>query len=208
LILGATTHITTIKGFAKIGKKPVESDNSAKTISEHLMRPNSENFTDSGAPPAATPYNGGMDNQLETHPFSRLDPLMVLDAVDSVGLRGDGRLLALNSYENRVYRVGREEGQPVVVKFYRPERWSDAAILEEHAFTQELADAEVPVVPAQRAGRAHAARVRRLPLRRLFPAAAGARPSCPTRSVLEWIGRFIGRIHAVGRAKPSASARR
>ena len=63
---------------------------------------------------------------------------MVLDAVDSVGLRGDGRLLALNSYENRVYRVGREEGQPVVVKFYRPERWSDAAILEEHAYLAEL----------------------------------------------------------------------
>jgi Ser/Thr protein kinase RdoA (MazF antagonist) len=54
---------------------------------------------------------------MDTHPFSRLDPAMVLDAVDSVGLRGDGRLLALNSYENRVYRVGREEGQPVVVKF-------------------------------------------------------------------------------------------
>ena len=74
---------------------------------------------------------------------------MVLDAVDSVGLRGDGRLLALNSYENRVYRVGREEGQPVVVKFYRPGRWSDAAILEEHAFVQELADQEIPVVPAR-----------------------------------------------------------
>jgi Ser/Thr protein kinase RdoA (MazF antagonist) len=64
------------------------------------------------------------------HPFERLDPDCVLDAVDSVGLFGDGRLLALNSYENRVYQVGREEGEPVVVKFYRPNRWTDAAILE------------------------------------------------------------------------------
>lgn len=77
--------------------------------------------------PVAGLYNGGMNTPSESHPFSRLDPLMVLDALDSVGLHGDGRLLALNSYENRVYRVGREEGQPVVLKFYRPGRWSDAA---------------------------------------------------------------------------------
>ena len=83
-------------------------------------------------------YNAGMENPSteasQTHPFARLDPQMVLEAVESVGLYGDGRLLALNSYENRVYQVGLEEGAPVVVKFYRPERWSDAAILEEHAF--------------------------------------------------------------------------
>ena len=63
------------------------------------------------------------------HPFSSLGPSRVLDAIESVGLRGDGRLLALNSYENRVYQVGREEGEPVVVKFYRPARWTDEAIL-------------------------------------------------------------------------------
>ena len=84
----------------------------------------------------------------ETHPFSRLDPQRVLEALESVGLYGDGRLLALNSYENRVYQVGMEEGPPVVVKFYRPERWSEAAILEEHAFVAELDAQEVPVVPA------------------------------------------------------------
>ena len=101
--------------------------------------------------PRAPPYNGHMEKpNLDTpeHPFARLDPAMVLDALDSVGLHGDGRLLALNSYENRVYQAGREEGAPVVVKFYRPQRWSDAAILEEHAFVSELVEQEIPVVPA------------------------------------------------------------
>jgi Ser/Thr protein kinase RdoA (MazF antagonist) len=109
---------------------------------------------------------------------------MVLDAVDSVGLLGDGRLLALNSYENRVYRVGREEGPPVVVKFYRPGRWSDAAILEEHAFTQELAEAEVPVVPADVLdGRTlHEYGGFRFAV---FPS-RGGRPSCPTATC--WSG--------------------
>src|SRR5476649_1871911 len=80
------------------------------------------------------------------HLFSRLGPDCVLDALDSVGLRGDGRLLALNSYENRVYQIYMEEGPPVVAKFYRPARWSDAQIQEEHAFVHELAERELPVV--------------------------------------------------------------
>jgi len=165
-------------------------------------------ISDAHARPRRPPYNGSMDIQPDNqdqggqdaaHPFSRLDPLAVLDAVDSVGLRGDGRLLALNSYENRVYRVGREEGQPVVVKFYRPGRWSDAAILEEHAFTQELADAEVPVVPPrlldgrtlhEHAGFRFA----------VFASRGGRAPELSDPKVLEWIGRFIGRIHALGSA--------
>ncbi|MCS0583691.1 serine/threonine protein kinase [Massilia pinisoli] len=147
-----------------------------------------------------------MDTQSDNpsqHPFSRLDPLMVLDAVDSVGLCGDGRLLALNSYENRVYRVGREEGPPVVVKFYRPGRWSDAAILEEHAFVQELADAEVPVVPAETIdGRTlHEHDGFRFAV---FPSRGGRAPELSDPATLEWIGRFIGRIHAVGAARPFA----
>ncbi len=75
----------------------------------------------------------------DPHPYSALTPDVLLDALESVGLRCDGRLLALNSFENRVYQVGMEDGPPVVAKFYRPGRWSDDAILEEHAFTQELA---------------------------------------------------------------------
>src|SRR5436853_1663703 len=92
----------------------------------------------------------------EAHPYARLTPDVVLNALEARGLRCDGRLLALNSYENRVYQVGIEDalavagaGSPdkVVAKFYRPGRWSDAQILEEHAFARELADAEIPVVP-------------------------------------------------------------
>ncbi|WP_239650129.1 phosphotransferase [Methylocucumis oryzae] len=84
----------------------------------------------------------------QTIPFSGLTPDTILAAVDSVGLLSDGRLLALNSYENRVYQVGIENAAPIIVKFYRPERWSDAAILEEHAFLAELADSELPITPA------------------------------------------------------------
>src|SRR6476661_2258176 len=142
-----------------------------------------------------------MNSPSESHPFSRLDPLMVLDAVESAGLHGDGRLLALNSYENRVYRVGREEGQPVVVKFYRPGRWSDAAILEEHVFTQELADAEVPVVPAREldGSTLHEFGGFRFAV---FPSRGGRAPELSDPKVLEWIGRFIGRIHALGALQP------
>ena len=80
------------------------------------------------------------------HPFSALTPDAVLDALASVGLYGDGSLLALSSYENRVYQAALEDGTRVVAKFYRPGRWSTAHILEEHAFATELAVAEVPVV--------------------------------------------------------------
>ena len=85
----------------------------------------------------------------DPHPYARLTPDVVLNALDAVGLRCDGRLLALNSYENRVYQVGIEDDEGprlVVAKFYRPARWSDAQILEEHGFAAELAAAEIPVV--------------------------------------------------------------
>jgi Ser/Thr protein kinase RdoA (MazF antagonist) len=135
------------------------------------------------------------------HPFSSLDPSRVLDAIESVGVRGDGRLLALNSYENRVYQVGREEGPPVVVKFYRPARWSDEAILEEHAFVAELAEREVPVVPAEVTdGRTlHEFGGFRFSV---FPRRGGRAPELDDPKVLEWTGRFIGRIHAVAGLQP------
>ena len=78
-------------------------------------------------------------------PYADLTPASVLDALDGVGLRGDGRMLQLNSYENRVFQAFLEDGRVVVAKFYRPGRWTDAQILEEHAFTAELATAEIPV---------------------------------------------------------------
>lgn len=131
------------------------------------------------------------------HPFATLSPECVLDALDSVGMHADGRLLALNSYENRVYQVGMEEGAPVVAKFYRPERWSEAAILEEHAFVQELAEREIPVVPALtlNGSTLHSFGGFRFAV---FPRRGGRAPELDDPATLEWTGRFIGRIHAVG----------
>jgi Ser/Thr protein kinase RdoA (MazF antagonist) len=140
-----------------------------------------------------------------TPSFHDLSPDCVLDALDSIGVRGDGRLLALNSYENRVYQVGLEQGPPVVAKFYRPNRWSDAAILEEHAFVQELVEREIPVVPALTLGEGAA----RSTLHQfngfrfaVFTRHGGRAPELEDRGTLEWLGRFIGRIHAVGALRP------
>ena len=83
---------------------------------------------------------------MEDPHFQKLTPDLILDAVETCGYRCDGRQHALNSYENRVYQVWLEDGGMLVVKFYRPQRWSDAAILEEHAYSQELAAREIPVV--------------------------------------------------------------
>jgi Ser/Thr protein kinase RdoA (MazF antagonist) len=130
-------------------------------------------------------------------PYANLTPDAVLDALESVGLRCDGRLLALNSYENRVYQVGIEDDAPVVVKFYRPGRWSDEAIHEEHALVAELAAAEIPAVPAlalagatlnNHGGFRFAVFVRQ----------GGRPPELDMPGVRAWLGRFIGRIHAVG----------
>src|SRR2546430_11970628 len=90
-------------------------------------------------------YNAPMDVNLKP-PYAELTPDCVLDALDSVGLCGDGRLLALNSYENRVYQVWMDEGPAVVAKFYRPARWTNAQILEEHAFVAKLVDSDIPAV--------------------------------------------------------------
>ena len=135
--------------------------------------------------------------------FDGLSPDCVLDALDGVGLRGDGRLLALNSYENRVYQVAMEEGPPVVAKFYRPGRWSDAQIAEEHAFVAELAAEEIPVVaPSVLSGATlHTHGGFRFAV---FPRRGGRAPELDRPETLEWIGRFIGRIHAVGARQPFA----
>lgn len=130
-------------------------------------------------------------------PFSSLTPDTVLDALDSIGLCSDGRLLALNSYENRVYQVGIEDGSPLVVKFYRPERWSDAAILEEHRFVSSLVEREIQVVPALtiNSQTLHNYNGFRFSV---FTKHGGRAPELESPDTLEWMGRFIGRIHAVG----------
>lgn len=146
---------------------------------------------------AGLPYNPPM----QTKPFTALTPDAVLDALDSIGLRSDGRLLALNSYENRVYQVGMEDGAPLVAKFYRPERWPNAAILEEHAFVAELAEREIPVVPASviDGSTLHAFSGFRFAV---FARHGGRAPEMDDCDTLEWMGRFIGRIHAVGALQP------
>jgi Ser/Thr protein kinase RdoA (MazF antagonist) len=138
---------------------------------------------------------------LNSEPYATLDPDRVLDAVTACGLWPDGRLLALNSYENRVWQVGIEDGAPVIAKFYRPFRWSDAAILEEHAFALELAADELPVVaPLVFGGRTllhhHGFRYA------LTPRRGGRAPSLESVEQLEWLGRLIARIHSVGARQP------
>jgi len=134
-------------------------------------------------------------------PFASLTPERMLAALEAVGLRPDGRLLALNSYENRVYQFGMEEGAPVVAKFYRPGRWADEAILEEHAFVAELAGRELPVVaPLAMAGNTlHKVEDMRFAV---YPRRGGRAPELEDPATLEWMGRFLGRIHAVGALEP------
>ncbi|PXW96973.1 Ser/Thr protein kinase RdoA (MazF antagonist) [Sphaerotilus hippei] len=159
-------------------------------------------------------------------PYAGLTPHAVLDALDAAGLRGDGRILQLNSYENRVFQVHLEESldpgaaQPpiVVAKFYRDGRWSDAQILEEHHFALELAAAEVPAVPPLvlqppvdlPAGQPVATLTGQPPtLARVGGWRFGVSPRCGGRApeldqpeTLEWIGRFLARLHLVGRQRP------
>jgi len=152
------------------------------------------------------------------HPYERLTPQRVLDTLQAAGWSGDGRLLQLNSYENRVFQVMLEDGAAVIAKFYRPARWSDAQILEEHRFALQLAQAEIPVVAP-------------LPLRcddpaagvqcsgepptlacwsdddaafrfSVYPRRAGHGPELDDPAVLSWLGRFVGRVHAIGAAQP------
>lgn len=141
-----------------------------------------------------------IDNSSEARAYQDLRPEQILDAVESVGFLCDGRLLALNSYENRVYQVGLEDDPPLIAKFYRPHRWTDAAILEEHDFAWELADAEIPVVPpwrSQSGATLHAQGKFRFAL---FPRHGGRAPELDNPAHLEQLGRFLGRIHLVGAA--------
>ena len=145
------------------------------------------------------------------HPYEDLTPDVVLDAMACVGLNGDGRLTALSSYENRVYQAGLEApagetaALAVVLKFYRPGRWSDTQILEEHGFAAELLAAEVPMVaPLLLAG--GEGTVSSLHHHGGFsfsvsPRRGGRRPELESLEVLEWIGRFLARIHQVGASK-------
>ncbi|HTF85005.1 MAG TPA: serine/threonine protein kinase [Cellvibrio sp.] len=144
--------------------------------------------------------------QSPAHPYEALSPDLVLDAVESCGYLSDARVLALNSYENRVYQVGIEDASPLIAKFYRPQRWSDAQILEEHTFTQALHELEISVVPPIADADGNTLRTfahQGNPFRfALYPRQGGHAPNLDDYDQLLSLGRVLGRIHALGRARP------
>lgn len=132
--------------------------------------------------------------------YAKLSPDLVLDAVESLGYLSDARILALNSYENRVYQIGIEDEEPLIAKFYRPNRWSDAQIKEEHVFSLELTELEIPVIsPLVRDGRTlfdyQGYRFS------LYPRRGGHAPELENLDTLYSLGQYIGRIHAVGKVR-------
>src|SRR3990167_931711 len=134
-------------------------------------------------------------------PYATLTPDLILDAVESVGFHCTGSLLALNSYENRVYQIGIEDAAPLIAKFYRPGRWADASILEEHQFALELLEHEIPVIaplPTEHGDTLHHFQAFRFAL---FPRKGGRVLELDNLEQVEWMGRFLGRLHAVGACK-------
>ena len=137
------------------------------------------------------------DHDPATLAYANLQPEHIFGAVEAVGYRCDGRFLALNSYENRVYQVGIEDDTPIVVKFYRPGRWSDAAIIEEHEFSMELADAELPVVAPLEHNESSLHRHGDFRLA-IYPRRGGRAPDLDNLELLDQLGRLIARIHLIG----------
>ncbi len=136
------------------------------------------------------------------HPYDQLTPDRVLDAVESVGFISDARIMALNSYENRVYQVGIEESEPLIAKFYRPERWSKEQILEEHQFTLDLKAMELPVVAPSTDEHGNTLHEFNGFLFALFPRQGGHAPELDNLDNLLILGRTLGRMHKLGAAKP------
>jgi Ser/Thr protein kinase RdoA (MazF antagonist) len=135
-------------------------------------------------------------------PYANLHPNLILDAIESIGFHCNGSLLGLNSYENRVYQIGIEDAAPVIAKFYRPGRWTTAAILEEHQFAAELVTHEIPVVaPLQSLSGATLHEYQEFRFA-VFPRQGGRAFELDNVEHLEWMGRFIGRLHAVGSCQP------
>ena len=142
-----------------------------------------------------------MSHSLE-HPFDRLTPDFIMDAVESQGYRCDCRTFALNSYENRVYQVGIEDTEPIIAKFYRPDRWNDAQILEEHLLCFELTDHELPVVAPLKNSQDESLFEYNGFRFSLFPRQGGHAPELDNLHNLFTMGRLLGRIHLVGASRP------
>jgi Ser/Thr protein kinase RdoA (MazF antagonist) len=141
------------------------------------------------------------DSDESTLAFLNLEPDQILSALEALGFQCDGRFLTLNSYENRVYRIGIVEGPPVVAKFYRPRRWSDEQILEEHEFAAELAALDIPVVPPLviDGQTLHQAGLFRLSV---SPYRGGRAPELDDRDLTRQLGRLVARIHLAGESRP------
>ena len=137
---------------------------------------------------------------MSSHPYDSLTPDLVIDAVESAGYLSDARLLALNSYENRVYQVGLEDAEPLIAKFYRPERWTRAQIDEEHQYSQELVEADISVVAPLIDSNGNSLHEHQGFLFALFPRRGGYPPELDNLHNLFVLGRTLGRIHSVGRA--------
>ena len=136
------------------------------------------------------------------HPFETLTPSFIMDAVESLGYLCDGRIFGLNSYENRVYQVGIEEQEPLIAKFYRPARWSREQILEEHQFSFELAEHELPVVAPLTNNQGESLFSYGDFMFALFPRKGGHGPELDNLDNLFTLGRLLGRIHLIGASKP------
>lgn len=136
-----------------------------------------------------------------SHPYAALTPAVILDALEEAGFQVSGRLFALNSYENRVYQIGLEDRPPVIAKFYRPGRWSEAAIREEHEFSLELQQADIPVIAplvmpgGDSLGRHHDF------LFAVFPQRGGQAPDTSVTDTLYRLGQCLGQIHNFGARK-------
>jgi len=135
-------------------------------------------------------------------PYADLTPDLILDAIDQTGFPTSGSLLALNSYENRVYQVGMMDGSFLVAKFYRPGRWDDATIQEEHDFALQLAAEEIPVVAPLSDDTGHTLRHYEGYRFALYPRHGGRAPELDDPEHLRWLGRTLGRIHAIGSSMP------
>jgi len=133
------------------------------------------------------------------HPFSKLHPDFIIDAIESLGYHCDARNLELNSYENRVFQIGIEDAEPVIAKFYRPGRWSLDQIIEEHEFTIELADHGLSVVAPIVIDGKSCFHYQGFEIA-LFPRRGGRAPAIDDLNCLEVLGRFIARLHSVGAA--------
>ncbi|KXS50935.1 MAG: stress response, partial [Marinobacter sp. T13-3] len=136
-----------------------------------------------------------------SHPYDALKPEVILDAMEEAGFVINGRLFALNSYENRVYQVGVDDSPPVIAKFYRPGRWSDAAIQEEHEFTLTLEDAGIPVVAPMRLANGKSLGQHGEFRFAVFPQRGGQAPDTSVTDTLYRLGQWLGQMHNIGELK-------